>query len=388
MNILLIGFKNDIDFVNKTIKNPQLISQTVIWDKNGGPDVLTAGHLSQFNCVIIAIKDPAFSQDLLALLQLIPCNADYIIDFYQLYQACLPLVKVDRIMTNHPDLPYNGMILGISHSEVGLIPRCFTGSVCNLAITSQDMYFNYKTFEYCLSQYPNKIKNLEYIIFDLYDYTYFNFDTSLSKNAVLYYSLGGYLDAHNFERNSSFSCSYQDAINHIYSQKCGAITPNLWNLWNDLFPDIYTQYDHLEFPSISTAYLRTNIIQEKDIENYYANASIVEKIYYDTISENIRHFYALLDTVYKNFPQIKVYLLLMPRYYYAQEKGNALYPQYVQWKEMFDTILQEANLTYPFTFLNFKNHEISRERKYYYDTSHFNYYGAVTFSKLLNDQIQ
>lgn len=388
MNILLIGFKNDTDFVMHTIQNTKYIKQIIIWDKDGGPDSLNVESVSQFDCIIIAVKDPAVSQNLLTLIKLIPCNVDYIIDFYQMYQVGIPLMKVDKIMTNHPSLQYNGMILGISHAEVGLVPRCFDGTYCNLALTSQDMYFNYKTLEYCLDKYPDKIANLQYLIFDLYDYTYFNFDTSLSKNAVLYYSLGGYLDAHNFGQNKAFPCSFKDVTDTIYSQKYATLTQNIWDLWNHLFPDIYTQYDYIEFPSITTTYLRTNIIQEKDIENYYANTSIVEKIFHDTIRENIEHFYALLDLVYRINPEMKIYLILLPRHYYAQEKGNALYPQYVQWEEMFYTILEEANKTYPFTFWNFKNHEISRERKYYYDVSHFNYYGAVTFSKILNNLIQ
>ena len=112
------------------------------------------------------------------------------------------------------------------------------------------------------------------------------------------------------------------------------------------------------------------------------------KIYHETIQENIEHFYTFLELAYRINPNIKLYFLLLPRYYHAQQKGNALYPQYAQWKEMFYTILNEANKQYPFTLLDLKNHEISKERLYYYDVSHFNYYGAVAFSRLVNSLIQ
>lgn len=388
MNILLIGFDHDTDFVCQTIKNRTDIKETVLWDKNGGPDCLTPEFLSQFDCIIIAVKDLKTSGDLFTLISMILDDDSHIIDFYRLYRACMPFMKADRIMTNHPEQKYDGMILGISHAEVGLIPRCFDGNFCNLAVTSQDIYFNMKTLEYCLVNYPEKIRNLKYLILDLYDYTYFNYDTSLSKNTLNYYSLGGYLDAHNFARNKHFHGSFENVKTDILANRFRGMTDSMVSLWNELFPDIYTQYDYLEFPFITTTYLRTKVIQDKDIEKYYANTSIVEKIFHDTIQENIQHFYALLDLLYRINSQIKIYLILLPRNFYAQQKGNALYPQYTQWKEMFETILEEANKTYPFTYLNFKDHEISKEMKYYYDVSHFNYYGAVTFSKLLNNMIK
>lgn len=388
MNILLIGFDHDTDFVCQTIKNRTDIKETVLWDKNGGPDCLTPEFLTQFDCIIIAVKDLKTSGDLFTLISMILDDDSHIIDFYRLYRACMPFMKADRIMTNHPEQKYDGMILGISHAEVGLIPRCFDGNFCNLAVTSQDIYFNMKTLEYCLVNYPEKIRNLKYLILDLYDYTYFNYDTSLSKNTLNYYSLGGYLDAHNFARNKHFHDSFENVKTDILANRFRGMTDSMESLWNELFPDIYTQYDYLEFPFITTTYLRTKVIQDKDIEKYYANTSIVEKIFHDTIQENIQHFYELLDLLYRINSQIKIYLILLPRNFYAQQKGNALYPQYTQWKEMFETILEEANKTYPFTYLNFKDHEISKEMKYYYDVSHFNYYGAVTFSKLLNSMIK
>ena len=388
MNILLIGFEHEIDFVCQTIKNRAYIKETVLWDKNGGPDCLTYEFLSQFDCIIIAVKDSETSEDLFTLISLIRDDDSHIIDFYRLYQACIPFMKADRIMTNHPERKYDGMILGISHAEVGLIPRCFDGSFCNLAVTSQDIYFNLKTLEYCLANYPEKISNLKYLILDLYDYTYFNYDTSLTKNVVDYYALGGYIGAHNFDRNKHFRVSFENIIADIFADRFHGITDPMVSLWNELFPNIYTQYDYIEFPFITTTYLRTKTIHDKDIENYYANTSIVENIFHNTIQENIQHFYALLDLAYSIAPKIKIYLILLPRNFQAQQKGNALYPQYAQWKEMFETILEEANKIYPFTYLNFKDHEISKEMKYYYDVSHFNYYGAVTFSKLLNSMIK
>lgn len=78
---------------------------------------------------------------------------------------------------------YNGMVLEISHAEVGILPKALNGDFCNLAVSSQDIYYNMKTLKYCIDNYPNKIQDLQYLIFEMYDYTYFNYDVSLSKAA-------------------------------------------------------------------------------------------------------------------------------------------------------------------------------------------------------------
>jgi len=42
------------------------------------------------------------------------------------------------------------------------------------------------------SELRSKIEDLEYMVFDMFDYHYFNFDTSMSRNAHAYYTWGDF----------------------------------------------------------------------------------------------------------------------------------------------------------------------------------------------------
>ncbi len=125
-----------------------------------------------------------------------------ILDFYGYYRSSVPLMVAERRMEYPLIDKYKGMILGISHAETGIIARMFEQPFCNIAVSSQDIYYNLKALEYCYQKYRSKIEDLEYMVFDMFDYHYFNFDTSMSRNAHAYYTWGIF-DPHNFAQNKN-----------------------------------------------------------------------------------------------------------------------------------------------------------------------------------------
>lgn len=391
MNILLIGMESDLPFVFQTIHDKEAIQTTIHWSSMTPPDLFTYDFITGYDCILLAFRKIEMAEDIrLLIYEITGGHSITILNFYLLYHLNRPALKVDRAMleSSNTHAKCNGIILGISHAEVGIIPHFLEHQFCNLALSSQDLYYNIKAFEYCYSKYNEMLQKLEYIIFDLYDYTYFNFDTSLSKNIRLYYSWGGILDPHNYEKNKLFSCSFDELVQGIYDKKFKSITLDMLTLWGKLFPDIYINFPLLDTVPVLSPHLRTHKLTKETALNYDANTSIVRNIYQDTIQENIALFYQFLDRIYQINPKMKVYLTLLPRYYDAQQQANITFPQYNDWKNMFYTIIQEANKTYPFTFLDFKEHDISKKIHYYYDVSHFNYYGAIEFSKLLNTYLK
>ena len=110
-------------------------------------------------------------------------------------------------MLNPSHDSYDGVILGLSNVEVGVIPSQFKAAFCNLAVSSQDIYYNLKTLEYCYENYYEKLKNLKYAIVDLHDYNYFNFDTSLSNSAVKYLFLPNIVSTYPFSFANCFLSS-------------------------------------------------------------------------------------------------------------------------------------------------------------------------------------
>lgn len=185
MNILLIGYENDIKPAWNAAKSRSQITVAVLGNCVTDADTLDYQILSSYECIIIAVKDLSSAQDFSNLLKyILKDTATIIINFYAMYHISLPLSKVDRVMSNPFHTDYTGMILGISHAEVGVLPQLLHGNFCNLAVSSQDIYYNMKTLKYCMDYYKSKIQNLQYLIFDMFDYSYFNYDTSLCKAAT------------------------------------------------------------------------------------------------------------------------------------------------------------------------------------------------------------
>lgn len=391
MNILLIGYENDIDLAWKAAKLKDQITVAVLGNCIIDANILDYQLLSSYGCIIVAIKELSSAQDFSNLLKCILNDTQTaIINFYAMYHISLPVSKVDRVMSNPFRTDYNGMILGISHAEVGILPQLLHGNFCNLAVSSQDIYYNMKTLKHCMDHYKSKIQNLHYLIFDMYDYTYFNYDASLCKAANKYYNIwGGFRnDPHNFNNNSSFKISFNDLILHAFAVLYPDISTEKINLWDTIFEDIHAVNNYQDFNEYSYAHLqlhkRVKYVTDMEIEAYTADASIVQKTFPDTIRENTQYFHNLLQYAYTLNPHMKIFCILIPRYYAVQEKVQSVY---APWKELFYNIMEETQKAYPYTFLDLTNDEISKKREYYFDTSHFNYYRAIKFTQYLNSLI-
>lgn len=191
--VLVIGYGDDMRLATKSIKDRYLVTEAILRNCPEDANVLSFLYLSSYDYIVIAIEDKQVARNMYGLLKaILDQDSRKVIDFYLLYRAALPPMIVDRVMQNPLKNRYNGMILGISHAKVGILPQLLNGDFCNLSVSSQDIYYNMKTLEYCMNIYANKIQDLEYLIFDMYDYTYFNFDVSLSSySSVKYYSWGG-----------------------------------------------------------------------------------------------------------------------------------------------------------------------------------------------------
>lgn len=72
---------------------------------------------------IVVSKNPTFSNEITNMMVLVfGISASIIIDFYLYYKATIPLMTVDKRMAKHTS-QIDGIVLGISHAEVGIIPE-------------------------------------------------------------------------------------------------------------------------------------------------------------------------------------------------------------------------------------------------------------------------
>ncbi len=309
-----------------------------------------------------------------------------IIDFWKLYKASLPTMVCDRVMMNPKIQNYEGIILGISHTEVGIIAEQLKAPFCNLSVSSQDIYYQLKTLQYCIENYSEKIKKLKYAIIDFYDYKYFNYDTSLSVSAVNYISYGGYnLDAHNFERNKNFDKSYETYVNNFENNRMIGVSDVEIGIWNELFSDVHKYADYEGFGGNFDIFNRLKEVNQSDLDSYSYTGGSARKVFPETIEENKKHIRTLFDTLKSINPDIKIYAVIVPKYIEAEIRQAGPISKFV---ETFNAIVEDLHNEYDFTFLDFnKISDISMNKAYYYDAAHLNYFGAKKLTEELNEII-
>lgn len=357
------------------------------WSDYNGPEQLEKYKLTSYDYIILFFHDKNVISGFFDILhEEKGIDKNRIIDFYSLYETAIPLMVCERRMLYPNISEYNGIIFGISHSEVGIIARLLKYPFCNMSVSSQDLFYNLKVLEYCIEYFPEKIKDLKYLIIDMFDYTYFNFDVSLSKNAVNYYLWGGYnLESHNFNNNHHFNLTHDEVIERISTDRIIHTGAPSTDYWAGCIKKMLEKNKFSEFYDYRNISMRTKTFSHNKYEDtILLNRSIQNNTFPDTISENIKYFENILKKAYEVNPNIIIYALIIPRYKETQDMLNV---SMKKWKEIFYNIIEDMRKKYLFTFWDLNTHEISTNKNYYYDASHLNYYGAVQFTKWINDNI-
>ncbi len=263
--------------------------------------------------------------------------------------------RVKAAMEQASNHNVDGIILGPSHAEVGIIPELLDGYFVNLALSSQDLYYNYAALRYCCECHYEKIQNMSILILDLCDYIYFNYDVSLCKEIRNYLKFGGMEDPHNYIYNRHYSQPWDELVKEAHSV-------------------IPAEQDRI-----------TRIVSDTEIENYPCTNSLRVKRYDQTVEENKKVLYKLLELVYTINPSMRVYCITLPHYC---ETRKLLADSLDRWHDEYYEIIQNAKAQFDFKFLDYIYHDISTKRNYYYDPTHFNVEGAAAFTEILKNDMK
>lgn len=365
-----------------------------------------------FDYIIISSMDKKREDEIREKLITIGVEESKIWKFFSFYKEIvtfllkLPLKRSHRILSNMGN-DIEGIILGISHGAVGINPKYLDKKFCNLAIPMQDLYYNLKQLKTLVYEYPEKIKNIKYAIIDMYTYTYFNYDISMTNNAVSYYENSGYRDdeKHNFDNNKNFTGTIKEELDkkqHMYEENHDVsfqdkVRQHQMEVFHSLFDidamDVTYDYKDIniykdycaDFPLKSE---REKIITDEEIEELKrteAPSSLQTIRFSKTLGENRTVFREILKLLNEINENIKIYLVLIPEY---NERELYLQKQEEFWKESFYRTLEIFREDFKFTVLDFKDYkELYTNRDYYYDSGHLNYKGSVEFTELLNNYI-
>lgn len=291
---------------------------------------------------------------------------------------------VENIDVNKQDIC--GVILGNSHAYHAYLPDYLDGEFINVACPNQDIYYNYKVLEKYLRNCKNTAEKLKYVIFDLYDYNFFNSDISLAKALLSYIEVGGVADKHNFDSNIHYNRNFED---ELFMEKCmlselGHEQRNIMELLfgyhinpiviEEIYNNVYNRWN----------YIKPN--EPLPAEKFISD--IVTRRFEKTILENIQIMEKFVGQVQKIDSECKIILTLLPRYITMEKTLSAFMRK---WKSDFEDIVRnlQVNSGDMVYFLNYKNQiNISGNNRLYTDINHLNTIGGRCMSSILNEDIK
>lgn len=334
------------------------------------------------------IKKEELADWVLAELGRIGYPAEKVIDGWRIYRSLYPKEKYARILCNPDIKKLDGLVLGISHAEAGIRSSFLPGCAVNCASSSQDLYFNYFTAQKIWQEFPQKVSDLKYVVIDMFDYTYFNFESMLTGATI------------DFFRGSGIDCpqEFNELGNKNVSQSADELNAFLKTQWpnsnafernvlREIFGEMIHQDEHAycDYPLVD----RKRTLTQKMIDEYRENANITSiqvNIFEESIERNTRHLACLLKFLLEKAPGIKIFLCLLPKYKIVEDFEES---HFSVWKEFFEETLVKMQDQFPFVYLNYKKDlEISGRKEYYWDLTHLNYDGSVCFTKKLAEDIR
>ena len=229
------------------------------------------------------------------------------------------------------------------------------------------------------------MRYVKYIIFDMFDYTYFNFDTILTN------------ECQNYLLTNGFFCENRPNYHHTQSvDDINRCLTDVFALRSDtsalehflaLFPSIHCP-DVYEYHNEYRTLMRPDTVLHQDAIATYLSpstpvfSSIQRHVYEPTISFQIANFAEFLRLVYCINPNIKVIGILLPKYHVVEETELTVNQL---WKPYFENVVSSFQEKYTnFMFYDLKNLvDISHNPDFYQDLTHLNFEGAYHLSSHL-----
>ncbi len=382
-DIYIIGKQPSIAVIGNSLNKSVNVKRIIEWNESIR---LTSNTwaFEKSDYVILAFNNRKLSMLLRRwLIEVFQLSDHNIVDYSDIVLYELPLMHVDRIFEVYDDDYYQGIVLGLSHARVGICPEMIPINVADISVSAQDIYYNYSTLKYIISQYPTRLKNIQYAVYDVFDYTYLNYDVSLSNNACQYYKWGGYsLDSHNFNLNKNCDVDFDEFISGIQSNK---LKTGVEHFSNECIirGDFIKQYNKAEVDMIGS---RTKTVSPEEILAYDGDNSLVNKRFESTIKENIELLNKTMELLKSINPNMKIRLVILPHYPQACRQIESKYKDVK--KKFLDRMNVLCETWDDVEFYDLKELPEFENELYFYDCEHLNYFGAIKFTNILNAVMQ
>lgn len=382
-DIYIIGKQPSITVIENSLNKSVNVKRIIEWNESIR---LTSNRwaFGKSDYVILAFNNRKLSMILRRwLIEEFHLSDHNIVDYSDIVLYELPLMHVDRIFEAYDDDYYQGIILGLSHARVGICPEMIPINVADISVSAQDIYYNYSTLKYIISKYRNRLKNIQFAVYDVFDYTYLNYDVSLSNNACQYYKWGGYsLDPHNFNSNKNFDVDFDEFISSIQSNK---LKTGVEHFCNECIirGNFIKHYNKAEVDMIGS---RTKTVSPEEVLAYDGDNSLVNKRFESTIKENMELLNKTMELLKSINPNMRIKLVILPHYPQACRQIECKYKDV---KKMFlDRMNSLSKMWDDVEFYDLKELPEFENEMYFYDCEHLNYFGAMKFTNVLNTVMQ
>lgn len=290
-------------------------------------------------------------------LKRVKCPYNTIIDVSDFHTGeSLPLYNTLKNYLVEDNTEYKFFITGVSHAYAGTDISKFSRNGLNLALTSQDLFLDYKLAEIVLSKKNHGIK---YAIIGVAPFS-LHYDLSISEandyRMMMYYPI--------------IKCVHNYFIKE--------------DIIKDIFSDDYlNSFDHFEKKLVFKNRLYSNSFDKYFDEDDYANIRGFcdvwnERNYPDTKKENINYLYRYVSMCIEN--NVNPIFVIYP----VSEFYNQYFP-----KKIFDELrytLSEISLENDILFFDFSDDERFTLDDFF-DIQHLNIKGAEKISKILDGKL-
>lgn len=382
MRVIIYGLGKGLEYIEQNLKKEHEIigysdSYATLSVFRGKP-FYTPEKLStiDFDYIVIAVRNRKVAYKIYEMLtgEHYGLEERKVIPFYvyangEYWDYCMAHADVENI---------EGLIFGTSYARNNILVDYLSVPFVNLGVPSQDMYANLESFKACIQKYGDRLKRLKYIIIDMFDYNYFNFDASLCKLFFTHLEYGGIINKHNFDENRN----YEGAFEKELFSGLGIMRDRVSEVILDrLFEEHYA----LEHP-INTSCRWKCIEHATPLPMGHFQSFVMKKRDAKTVKENIKNFEMLISAIEEFNPDIKVLLILFPKYITLEETKDSLIGT---WKEEFNEIVERVCEKENVFFKNYKFCSgIADNRHLWFDIDHMNTIGARCMTSIIEEDLK
>lgn len=283
------------------------------------------------------------------------------LEFYRNY--CNLMEKEDSI---------KGIITGLSYFAVGIDENNLKVPFANLALSSQDLFYDFSMLKYAIDELDNA-ENIEYVILGISNYS-FRYDLSKTQNPMtkekpkVYYPI--LRNLHNYKNKAEIINEYsvfENVFSNLFKDK---YVESIYRYWEEQFNIIRNIGINVRFDSNS-------LNEEQKAREIYL-AERWNETYSETVKENIKIFREILE--YLNNKNIKAVVVTNPTTNFYKN----YFPQ--NCRQEFLDIIGKLKGEFDYTFID-AYERVDFEDDNFYDSSHLNISGMEKFTKIINEYL-